>query len=330
MSDATSKDKKNDDLKICDDYKRNTKSKLSNAGYNTPRELAFSTVMDLAEKLKVSQHEAEVYNAWALQKLGESHVLPLTFSSASDNYLSKKNLQKLTTGSNALDKLLGGGIEFEAITQIYGPSGSGKTQFSYSLCVEIQQHSEQDGIEGKAILVDTENKFTSERIAEIAHCRMLYKERVLKNIVIVKTVNSIHLEEVISKIPNLIEEDNKIKIVIIDTIINHYRQEFTGRQSLPERQSRLGRVMGQLQKIAQLYKIAVLITNQVSTSGDSYSRDKHVPAGGNVLTHSTKHLIYFDKLGINFLAKVVNSPSLQKEEIRFSIDKSGVTDPPVK
>lgn len=39
------------------------------------------------------------------------------------------NSKKIMTGCNSIDRLLLGGIEYGAITQIYGESGSGKTNF---------------------------------------------------------------------------------------------------------------------------------------------------------------------------------------------------------
>lgn len=51
---------------------------------------------------------------------------------------SRQNLLTITTGSGALDKILGGGIETGSITEIFGGCGSGKTQLCHTLAVNCQ------------------------------------------------------------------------------------------------------------------------------------------------------------------------------------------------
>jgi len=43
------------------------------------------------------------------------------------------NIEKITTGTNALDKLFTGGVECGATTEIYGEFGCGKTQFCHTI-----------------------------------------------------------------------------------------------------------------------------------------------------------------------------------------------------
>ncbi|VDN35610.1 unnamed protein product [Gongylonema pulchrum] len=46
----------------------------------------------------------------------------------------RKLCYRITTGSRELDKLLGGGIESQAITEVFGEFRTGKTQLSHTLC----------------------------------------------------------------------------------------------------------------------------------------------------------------------------------------------------
>ncbi len=41
----------------------------------------------------------------------------------------------LSTGSQSLDQLLGGGVETGSITEIFGEFRTGKTQLCHTLCV---------------------------------------------------------------------------------------------------------------------------------------------------------------------------------------------------
>lgn len=47
----------------------------------------------------------------------------------------RKQVIHLTTGSTALDAILGGGIETCSITELFGEFRTGKTQLAHTLCV---------------------------------------------------------------------------------------------------------------------------------------------------------------------------------------------------
>jgi DNA repair protein RadA len=277
------------------EYLVSIKSKLVNAGYLSPRLLALSTSSDIAEKLQVNLSDAEKIIAWASQKL-ESGTIPGSFRSAEDLYNTKKEQQKLSTGCKVLDSILGGGIEPGVLTEFYGSAGVGKTQLCYTLSVMVQQLQEVGGLEGRVIYIDTENKFSPDRIIEIAKARRFDTEHTHKNIYMSIPINSIHQERDIVNIAGIAEKDRKIKLVIFDSIINLYRREFTGRQNLSERQNKLEKCVRTLTRIARLYDVAVVITNQLSSLPDSYSIEPYVAAGGNVLAHASKHRISLKKI----------------------------------
>jgi meiotic recombination protein DMC1 len=54
-------------------------------------------------------------------------------------------------------KLLGGGIESMAITEVFGEFRTGKTQLSHTLCVSAQMPGENGYMGGKVIFLDTEH-----------------------------------------------------------------------------------------------------------------------------------------------------------------------------
>jgi RecA/RadA recombinase len=59
----------------------------------------------------------------------------MEFTTASDYLDKRKNIIQLSTGSSEFDKLLGGGVETNSITEIFGEFRTGKTQISHTLCV---------------------------------------------------------------------------------------------------------------------------------------------------------------------------------------------------
>ena len=80
----------------------------------------------------------------------------------------RKRVLRITTGSDALDTLLGGGVESCSITEIFGEFRTGKTQLCHTLCVTAQLPKEMKGGNGKVAFIDTEGTFRAERIAAIA------------------------------------------------------------------------------------------------------------------------------------------------------------------
>lgn len=54
-------------------------------------------------------------------------------------------------------KLLGGGVESMAITEVFGEFRTGKTQLSHTLCVTTQMPGRDGYIGGKVMYIDTEH-----------------------------------------------------------------------------------------------------------------------------------------------------------------------------
>jgi meiotic recombination protein DMC1 len=63
---------------------------------------------------------------------------------------------RITTGSQALDGLLGGGLESMSLTEAYGEFRTGKTQLAHTLCVTSQLPVAQKGGAGRVVFIDTE------------------------------------------------------------------------------------------------------------------------------------------------------------------------------
>ena len=70
-------------------------------------------------------------------------------------------IEKVSAGSNDLNKFFGGGYDQDIITTIYGPGGSGKSNFCLCACVNQVKKG------NKVIFVDTEGSFSVERFFQI-------------------------------------------------------------------------------------------------------------------------------------------------------------------
>jgi DNA repair protein RadA len=149
---------------------------------------------------------------------------------------------------------------------------------------------------------------------------------VLKNILIARYYNTDHLSILIDNLPNIVEE-NDVKLVIIDSIISHFRGEYLGRENLSDRQQKLGSCLHRLMRMAETLNVAVVITNQVQATPAVAYGDPNRPTGGNVLAHACTHRIFLRKGRQNTrIAQVIDSPSLPERKIRFAITEKGIED----
>src|SRR3989338_7078037 len=95
------------------------------------------------------------------------------FETGVDVLERRKLIEKITTGSLELDNLMGGGIETQAITEIFGKFGSGKSQIGFQLCVNAQLPKSQGGLGGSVAFIDTESTFRPERISQMIEAKGL-------------------------------------------------------------------------------------------------------------------------------------------------------------
>jgi DNA repair protein RadA len=119
-----------------------------------------------------------------------------------------------------------------------------------------------------------------------------------------------------SEISNLIDN---AKLVIIDGIISLHRAEFAGRGTLADRQQRLNGMLHKIIRLAEIFNIAVVITNQVQAAPDTFFGDPTKAAGGNVVAHSSTYRIYLRKSGENRVAKMMHSPYHPYSDSRFEL-----------
>jgi RecA/RadA recombinase len=203
-------------------------------------------------------------------------------------------LLRCSTGSRALDELLLGGIETQAVTEFYGEFGSGKSQICHTLCATARQPIESGGMDSGVIYIDTEGTFRPERLEQIARARGLDHRDVLRSVAVCKIYNSSHLELIIKELGKYVN-DFKAKLVIIDGIISLHRAEFAGRGTLADRQQRLNGMLHKIIRLAEIFNIAVVITNQVQAAPDTFFGDSTKAAGGNIIAHSSTYRIYLRK-----------------------------------
>ncbi|MEM4215131.1 MAG: DNA repair and recombination protein RadA [Candidatus Pacearchaeota archaeon] len=298
-----------------------TAAKLEEAGYGDLMAIAVMTPADLSTITDLSETAARKAIAAARK------MLHLEFESADEFSKKREKIFKITTGSKNLDLLLGGGIEAGAITEAAGAFGCGKTQLAHCLAVNVQLPKEQGGADGKAAWIDTESTFRPERIKQIAQFKGLDPETALKNIFVARAFNADHQILLVEKIKDLIKNGEPIKLIIVDSLMAHFRAEFVGRGMLADRQQKINKHMHDLMRIAQAYNIAVYITNQVMANPAIMFGDPTTPIGGHIVAHGSTYRIYLRKgKKDSRIAKMIDSPNLPEAETIFFITPRGIED----
>ena len=302
-----------------------TAKKLKEAGIVSVMDLAVSSADELAEDINSSKESAASFIISAQRLLRENRILEKEFVTADTALQKRKLMLRCSTGSVALDELLLGGIETQAVTEFYGEFGSGKSQICHTICATARQPVEEGGLNSGVIYIDTEGTFRPERVEQIAKARGLDASYILKSVAVCKVYNSSHLELIVKELGKYID-DFKAKLVIIDSIISLHRAEFAGRGTLADRQQRLNNMLHKLIRLAEIYNIAVIITNQVQSSPDTFFGDPTKAAGGNVIGHASTYRIYLRKSGENRIAKMMDSPYHPYSDTRFTVTERGTDD----
>ena len=253
--------------------------------------------------------------------------LDIGFKSAEDVWEYRKNISRITTSSQELDNLFHGGIETGCVIEFFGEFRTGKTQLAHQLCVNVQLPKEDGGLNGCALYIDTEGTFRPERIIQMAEGHDLDHKKVLKNIVFGRAYNSDHQIMLIKEATNIIKEKN-IKLIIVDSLIGHFRSEYVGRGTLANRQQTINTHLHDLLRLTDIFPdLCVIVTNQVQSKPDVFYGNPTVAAGGNIVAHGSTIRVYLRKgKGEQRVAKMIDAPHLPEGEAVFSITENGITD----
>ncbi|CAI9297555.1 unnamed protein product [Lactuca saligna] len=297
--------------------------KLKDAGLCTVESVAYSPRKELLQIKGISEAKVDKIIEAA------SKLVPLGFTSAGQLHQQRLEIIQISSGSRELDKILDGGIETGSITELYGEFRSGKTQLCHTLCVTCQLPLDQGGGEGKAMYIDAEGTFRPQRLLQIADRFGLNGNDVLENVAYARAYNTDHQSRLLLEAASMMVE-TRFALMIVDSATALYRTDFSGRGELSARQMHLAKFLRSLQKLADEFGVAVVITNQVVAQVDGsamFAGPQIKPIGGNIMAHaSTTRLALRKGRGEERICKVISSPCLAEAEARFQISTEGVND----
>jgi DNA repair protein RadA len=294
--------------------------KLEECGFRTIEGIAAASVKELTSLAGIGASTA--------QKIIESaqRLASIGLETADKLWKKRQTIERITTNSRELDALLGGGIETGSMTEFAGAFRSGKTQVCHQLCVNVQLPPDQGGCEATAAYIDTEGTFRPERIINMAQSKNIPPNQALKNIIVGRAYNSDHQMLLVQQI-----QDNpafeKVRLLIVDSLIGHFRAEYLGRGMLAERQQKLNKHLHDLLRVAEISNIAVVTTNQVHAQPDVFFGAPDRPTGGHIVAHAAQTRIYLRKSKAERrIATLIDSPYLPEGEALFTIVPQGIAD----
>lgn len=298
-----------------------TADKLIEAGYDSLMMIAVASPSEIAELCEIGDGVAAKIIAEA-RKVADVGG----FRTGGDLLDQRKTITRLSTGSKALDELLGGGLESQSITEAAAEFGSGKTQIGLQLCVNATLPAEKGGLDGHVIFIDSENTFRPERIAQIAEAQGLDARATLDKIHVARAFNSAHQIMLVEKAHELAKQF-PVKLLIVDSLTSHFRAEYVGRGTLANRQSKLNTHMHELLEFAGVHNAVCYVTNQVHARPDAFFGDPNKPIGGHIVGHASTYRLYLRKgKGGKRVARLIDSPNLPEGECVFAVDEKGVHD----
>ncbi|PSP56778.1 DNA repair and recombination protein RadA [Halobacteriales archaeon QH_7_66_36] len=326
-----------------------TADKLQDNGFESYQSIAVASPGELSNQADVGESSAsDIINAAReAADIGG-------FETGADVLERREEIGKLQMLVPEIDDMLGGGVETQSITEVYGEFGAGKSQVTHQLAVNVQLQSEQGGLHGRCVFVDSEDTFRPERIdemvrglddetieAELDHREIegdpddddgtmeALVDDFLDKIHVAKAFNSNHqilLAEKALDIAKEHEEDEyPVRLLCVDSLTAHFRAEYVGRGELANRQQKLNKHLHDLDRVGNLYNAAVLVTNQVQSNPDAFFGDPTKPIGGNILGHKSTFRMYLKKSkGDKRIVKLVDAPNLPDGESVMRVETAGL------
>ena len=210
--------------------------------------------------------------------------------------------------------------DFEGkLIHIFGEAGTGKTtmalQIANAICLQKK----------KVVIIDTEGKITGEKIAAIAGEEHLSQVNKYLKLYCPQKFDDQH--EIIERLDFYIK-NQKIGIIVIDTITNLYRQELMFKKNNKSDFEKLAYQIAFLRKLSRERNIPIIIFNQATMVKPSdkdpliLKRERVNPVAKAMMNYWCDREIIFVKQGWGkFEAR---KPTEFEGRVLFSIGKNGI------
>ncbi|MDV0441980.1 DNA repair and recombination protein RadB [Methanorbis furvi] len=192
--------------------------------------------------------------------------------------MEEKIVQKISTSVAGFDRLLGGGLEPQMITQFVGEAGSGKSTLCMVAAVSVLRQG------GGVVYVDSEG-FSVDRFSQIAGEDT---PELLKRIYVLEPITFAEQGAMIASAESLLRA-KKADLLVVDSATALYRVE---QMETKEALSMLSHQMMVLLALAKRFSVPALITNQVFMDVE---KNRLSGLGGTALAHISKAIVRVEK-----------------------------------
>lgn len=211
---------------------------------------------------------------------------PANLDEASEEVASplEAPLLTLSTRCDAVDRLLDGGLERDAVTLVFGEGGSGKTNLALQCALQaiLEDHT--------VAFVDTEG-VSPVRLQQIFSAALdedpgRSMEELSKALRFITPYDFSEQEQLVEKATRM----PSLGLVVVDSINLHYRMVMDGREGEREATRRLLRQLHHLMGFARRHHVPVLVTGQVYDGEDGT-----MPFARRTMEHLVKAMVRFEK-----------------------------------
>ena len=242
------------------------------------------SAVELAEELGIERDQAA--RLIAEVRCGGDSGMPLWPDARNALQLleEERSTARIVTWVADLDKLLGGGVQLQQLTEFSGAPGIGKTQLAIQLAINVQLPHAFHGVGGEAVYIDSEGSFMAERAQRMCHAAVDHLRKVaaetrdplhasaidgfdvdalLSGIHVYRVHNQHELSAAVRSLRAFIGERSAagaaVRLVVIDSIAMHFRH---GGEHARRLQA-LGQLTQALTELASEMQLAVVLINQV-------------------------------------------------------------------
>lgn len=170
----------------------------------------------------------------------------------------------LTSGSEYLDEILGGGFETQKIYEIYGPQGTGKSNLLHQLVCTAFLPPEKGGLGSGTVFIDTDGTFSYRRLERLAPRFGIGPEQLFNHVIKTHPPTSDILLFLCVEQVEKVAKQVGARLICVDTIASIFRAEYgTEPQGFPERNQKVAKIMHALKLAIQAINGVLVVTNQV-------------------------------------------------------------------
>jgi len=257
---------------------------------------------------------------YIFNKTACKHIIYLLGNIEKDKMVNKRNkLDKVSTGSDILDELLGGGVPYGIVTSVFGEPMSGKSMFSFQMgLASIKEtglktmYIDTEGIRPQDFysitskfkdrweLTDKDIKDKFEFVSTLGDLTFTSVQKLFRMFGYVLTYDISKGGKYTPKFeyckPTIKEEKwSEYGMIIIDSITKPLKDSIgANTQNLPARAQVVERLFGKLYDLATRHGLAIMINSHASVDPITpFGRDFGHMWGGDGLLYNSKYALQF-------------------------------------